>query len=147
MENSEIKSSSPNQKSVSNLKLIKATYEAFATGNIPGFLGVLDPGVVWNEAENFPYADGNPYIGADAIVQGVFARIGTDWEYWTITDNEYHETLEGMVIVTARYNGKHRITGKVIRAQATHMWTLKDGKITRFQQYADTLQVTNAMHS
>jgi len=147
MKNSETEATSHNQSLMANLDLIKSTYEAFATGNIPGFLGVLDPGIVWNEAENFPYADGNPYIGVDAIVQGVFARIGADWEYWTITDNEYHATLDGMVIVTARYNGKHRITGKVIRAQVTHMWTLKAGKITRFQQYADTLQVTQAMTS
>ena len=50
-----------------------------------------------------------------------------------------------MVIVNAPYNAKHKITGKVIRAQVTHMWTLKGGKITRFQQYSDTLQVTQAM--
>ena len=57
----------------------------------------------------------------------------------------YHVTLDAMVIVNARYNAKHKITGKVIRAQVTHMWTLKGGKITRFQQYSDTLQVTQAM--
>ncbi len=75
------------------------------------------------------------------------SRIGADWEYWTITDQVYHVTLDAMVIVNARYNAKHKITGKVIRAQVTHMWTLNGGKITRFQQYADTLQVTQAMVS
>jgi ketosteroid isomerase-like protein len=146
MENVE-KTSKPNADLLANLEIIKGVYTAFATGDIQAFLGAMDPKIEWNEAENFPYADGNPYKGADAIVQGVFARIGADWEYWTITDQEYHVTLEAMVIVTARYNAKHKITGKVIRAQVTHMWTLKDGKITRFQQYADTLQVTNAMVS
>ena len=141
------KSSGQNAELSANLDIIKGAYNAFATGDIPGFLGTMDPKIEWNEAENFPYADGNPYLGADAIVQGVFARIGADWEYWTITDQVYHVTLEAMVIVTARYNAKHKITGKVIRAQVTHMWTLKDGKITRFQQYADTLQVTQAMQN
>lgn len=144
MENAE-KLSGQNADLSSNLHIIKGAYNAFATGDLPAFLGAMDPKIEWNEAENFPYADGNPYIGADAIVQGVFARIGADWEYWTITDHVYHVTLEAMVIVTARYNAKHKITGKVIRAQVTHMWTLKDGKITKFQQYADTLMVTQAM--
>jgi ketosteroid isomerase-like protein len=139
------KSSGPNAELSANLNIIKGAYNAFATGDIPAFLGAMDSKIEWNEAENFPYADGNPYIGANAIVQGVFVRIGADWEYWTITDQVYHVTLEAMVIVTARYNAKHKITGKVIRAQVTHMWTLKDGKITRFQQYADTLQVSQAM--
>jgi len=128
-----------------NLTIIKGVYNAFATGDFPAFLNAMHPKIEWNEAENFPYADGNPYTGPDAVVQGVMGRIGADWEYWTITDQEYHVTLEARVIVTARYNAKHNITGKVIRAQVTHLWTLKDGKITKFQQYADTLQVTQAM--
>ena len=136
-----------NAELTANLEIIKGAYNAFATGDIPALLGAMDSKIEWYEAENFPYADGNPYKGADAIVRGVFARIGADWEYWTITDQVYHVSLEAMVIVTARYNAKHKITGKVIRAQVNHMWTLKDGKITRFQQYADTLQVTQAMVS
>lgn len=141
------KSSAQNAGLSANLEIIKSVYNAFATGDFPAFLNAMDPKIEWNEAENFPYADGNPYIGPDAVVQGVMGRIGADWEYWTITDQVYHVTLEAMVIVTARYNAKHRITGKVIRAQVTHMWTLKDGKIAKFQQYADTLQVTQAMQN
>jgi len=144
MENVE-KTSAQNTELSSNLEVIKGAYNAFSTGDIPAFLGAMDSKIEWNEAENFPYADGNPYIGADAIVQGVFARIGADWEYFTLSDHVYHVTLDALVIVTGRYNAKHRVTGKVIRAQFTHMWTLKNGKITRYQQYADTLQVTHAM--
>jgi ketosteroid isomerase-like protein len=144
MKNVETKSVQ-NAELSANLNTIKGAYNAFATGDIPAFLGVMDPKIEWNEAENFPYADGNPYIGADAIVQRVFARIGADWEYFTLSDHVYHVTLDALVIVTGRYNAKHRVTGKVIRAQFTHMWTLKNGKITRYQQYADTLQVTHAM--
>ena len=146
MKNVETKSVQNSELST-NLHLIKGVYNAFATGDFPAFLNAMDPQIEWNEAENFPYADGNPYIGPDAVVQGVMGRIGADWEYWTITDQVYHVTLEAMIIVTARYNGKHKITGKVIRAQVIHMWTLNDGKITKFQQYADTLQVTQAMVS
>jgi uncharacterized protein len=144
MKNEENKSVQQAELSL-NLEVIKGVYHAFATGDFPAFLNAMDPKIEWNEAENFPYADGNPYIGPDAVVQGVMGRIGADWEYWTITDQVYHVTPEAMVIVTARYNAKHKIAGKVIRAQVTHMWTLKDSKITRFQQYADTLQVTQAM--
>jgi ketosteroid isomerase-like protein len=141
------KTTAQNAELSANLESIKGVYNAFATGDFPAFMNAMDPKIEWNEAENFPYADGNPYIGPEAIIQGDMGRIGADWEYWTITDQVYHLTLEAMVIVTARYNAKHKITGKVIRAQVTHMWTLKDGKITRFQQYADTLQVKNALVS
>ena len=128
-----------------NLEIVTGMYDAVAKGNFPAFLGGMDEAIEWNEAENFPYADRNPYIGPQAVAEGVFGRIGADWEYWTLSDHEFHDTNKDMIIVTGRYNAKHKITGKIIKAQFTHMWRLKDGKATNFQQYADTYQVNNAM--
>ena len=121
-------------------------YQAAATGDFPAFLGSMDAAIEWNEAENFPYADGNPYIGPNAVAAGVFGRIAADWEYWTLSDLEYHETNGDKIIVTGRYNAKHKITGKIIKAQFTHVWTVKNDKAIRFQQYVDTKQVADAMN-
>ena len=41
-----------------NLEVIKNMYQAVATGDFPAFLGGMDAAIEWNEAENFPYADG-----------------------------------------------------------------------------------------
>ncbi|MBC7829512.1 MAG: ketosteroid isomerase [Chitinophagaceae bacterium] len=128
-----------------NISAIKEMYYAVSQGDFPTFLNGMDAAIEWNEAENFPYADRNPYIGPDAVAGGVFARIGADWEYWILSDLEYHETNDSMVIVTGRYNAKNKITGKIINSQFTHIWSLKNGKATKFQQYADTKQVSEAM--
>jgi ketosteroid isomerase-like protein len=56
-----------------NVQIISDAYAAFAAGDVPSVLSMMSSDIVWNEAENFPYADGNPYIGPDAVVQGVFA--------------------------------------------------------------------------
>ncbi len=128
-----------------NLNIIKEMYNAVATGNFPAFLNSMDAAIEWNEAENFPYADRNPYIGPDAIAGDVFGRIAADWEYWTLSDLEYLECSGHKIIVTGRYNAKNKITEKIIKAQFMHMWTLSNGKATQFQQYADTKQVADAM--
>ncbi len=128
-----------------NLSIAKAMYDAVAKGDFPSFLGAMDQKIEWNEAENFPYADGNPYIGPDAVVKGVFQRIMSDWEYWTPAELEFHETKDEMVIITGRYNAKNKTTGKIIKAQFVHMWWFKNGKAMKFQQYADTQQVNKAM--
>ena len=65
---------------ISNGDIVKKMYGDVEAGDIEAFLGVLDDQIEWNEAENFPYADGNPYIGAEAIMEGVFARLGAEWE-------------------------------------------------------------------
>jgi hypothetical protein len=37
----------------------------------------MDPSIEWNEAENFIYADRNPYVGPQAVLEGVFTRLGS----------------------------------------------------------------------
>ncbi len=71
---------SVNNKTPTNLNIIDGAYKAFAIGDIPAVLATMDANIVWNEAEGNAYADGNPYIGPDAVLNGVFARIGADHE-------------------------------------------------------------------
>ena len=37
------------------------------------------------------------------------------------------------------------MTGRSLDAQACHVWTLSNGKVTRFQQYVDTAQLFDVM--
>jgi hypothetical protein len=111
---------------------------------MPSVLGALDAKVVWNEAEGNELADGNPYIGPDAVLQGVFARIGADHEYFNVKDIELHDMSSNQVLVTLRYDAKRKKNGQLIDAQAAHLYTLKDGKVVAFQQYVDTKQLAEA---
>ena len=128
-----------------NMAIIDQLYQAFAKGDIPEALANMDPNIEWNEAESFPYADGNPYIGPQAVVDGVFARVGAEWEYWNLVDIELHEMADDKVLATLRYQAKYKENGEVIDAQTAHFWTLEDGKIIRFQQYTDTDQVVRVV--
>lgn len=128
-----------------NTTIVEGLYKSFAKGDIPNALATMDDKVVWNEAENFPYADKNPYIGPDAVLKGVFARIGEDWEYWKLEDIKLHEMSDNMVLSTLRYKAKHKKTGKQIDSQTAHLFTLKDGKIIAFQQFTDTKQADLAI--
>jgi len=102
-------------------------YAAFASGDDPAVLEAMDPEIVWNEAENFPHADGNPYIGPDAIVEGVFMRIVGKWEYWNLVIEEVLDAGD-KVVALDRYQAKNRATGTVIDAQCAHVWGFREGK-------------------
>ena len=121
-----------------NISVIDGIYKAFAVGDIPSVLGFMDAEIVWNEAEGNSYADGNPYIGPQAVLKGVFARIGTDHEYFNLADIILHEMSNDQVLATLRYKGKLKNNGAIFDAQAAHLWTLKNGKVIAFQQYVDT---------
>jgi uncharacterized protein len=127
-----------------NLEIVQGMYEAFAAGDGGAVLAAFSPDIIWNEAENNSLADGNPYVGPMAVAEGVFGRIGQEWETFTLTDQTIYAVGEDMVLATGRYRGTHSVTGKSINAQHVHLWWFEDGLVTRFQQYVDTKQLTEA---
>jgi len=129
-----------------NVMIVQKLYNDFATGDIEAVGEALHEKVVWNEAENFPLADGNPYIGFDAILEGIFARIGSDWDYWKLAKIDIQEMTNNKILATGRYEAKYKKNGEIIDLQMAHLWTLKDGKIISFQQFADTKGITDAMN-
>ena len=127
-----------------NVTTVQSIYAAFAKGDVPAVLGAMDPEIVWNEAENFPYADGNPYVGPDAIVEGVFMRLVGEWEYWNLAIEEVLDAGD-RVVALGRYQAKNKATGTEINAQFAHFWGFRDGKAVTFQQYTDTYQARQAV--
>ncbi|MCB7482127.1 ester cyclase [Christiangramia sediminis] len=126
-----------------NMKLIDSVYSAFSSGNVPGVLSQMDPEIQWNEAEGNKYAEDNPYVGPDAVMNGVFGRIMTEHEYFKLKDIELHEMSNNQILATLRYDAKWK-NGQAYDAQAAHLWTLKDGKIVAFQQYVDTKKLAES---
>ena len=126
-----------------NVAVVRGIYDSFAAGDVPAVLGAMSPDMVWNEAENFPLADRNPYVGHDAIVQGVFARLAEQWDGFGVEVDELLDAGDA-VVALGHYVGSNRATGKAIRAQLVHVWRLEGGKAKSFQQYTDTLQVARA---
>ena len=129
-----------------DLAVIQGMYDAFAVGDVELVVAAMAADIVWNEAENFPYADGNPYVGSQAIVEGVFGRIVADWDYWEL-DLQDNLQDDNRIAFFGRYNAKHKESGKTVSAQFVHVWEVVDGKAASFQQYADTAQVLAAMQT
>ena len=127
-----------------NASIIDNLYKAFASGDMPAVLGAMDANIVWNEAEGNAYADGNPYIGPDAVLKGVFTRVGEEHEYFNLANIELHDMSNNQVLATLRYQGKLKKNGATFDAQVAHLWTLKDGKVVAFQQYVDTKKLADA---
>lgn len=127
-----------------NMAVIDGMYQSFAKGDVPAVLASMDPNIVWNEAEGNAYADGNPYKGPDAVLKGVFGRLGAEWDGFKLVDIHLHEMSNNRVLATLRYNGAFKKTGKKMDAQAAHLWKLNNGKVVTFQQYVDTKQLAEA---
>jgi len=126
-----------------NVALIRGIYDGFAAGDVGAVLGAMSPDIVWNEAENFPYADRNPYVGPQAVAEGVFARCIGEWDGFAVNVEEILDAGD-TIVALGRYGGSCKATGKAMNPQLAHVWRVADGKAVGFQQYVDTLQVARA---
>ena len=132
--------------SESNVKLIQDMYTAFSRGDGPAVLSAMDPTIVWNEAEGFPYADLNPYSGPAAVAEGVFFRLATEWDNFQASPAQFLDAGD-TIIVTGRYTATYKASKKPLDAQFAHFWQIKDGKAVGFQQYTDTAQAQRVMNT
>ncbi len=128
-----------------NVNTVRGMYDAFATGDIPTIIAALDPNVQWWEAENFIYADGNPYAGPDAVLSGVFMRIAEEWDGFAVSPENVLDAGD-TIIGHGHYIGTFKKNGASVRAQFAHFFTFENGKIMKFQQYTDTAQFAKAVN-
>jgi uncharacterized protein len=127
-----------------NSKTVEAFYAAMGRGDVPAIIGALDPQIIWNEAENFVYADRSPYIGIEALLTGLFARLVGEWDGFSAVPGEIVDGGD-TVVSLGRYGGVYKATGVKVNAQFTHVFRFKDGKIASFQQHTDTAQFKDAV--
>jgi uncharacterized protein len=126
---------------MSNVQMMRDLYDAFGRGDVPTVLGAMDPAIEWREAEGNPYQpSGEAWQGPDAVVQNLFMRLATEWDGFTVHPGEFHDAGDA-VVVEVRYTGTYKQTGRKLDAQVCHVWTIRGGKVTSFQQYADTAQL------
>ncbi|KTC34822.1 ketosteroid isomerase [Pseudomonas sp. ABAC61] len=126
-----------------NLALIKSTYEgANSQENARNTAAALAPDARWTEAAGFPYA--GTYVGFEQVLEHVFKRLGSEWQDFTFKVENY--VAQGdKVFAYGNYQGIYNASGKPINVRVAHLWTLKDGQVTHFEQFVDSHSVQLAM--
>ncbi len=85
---------------------------------MPKVLAVMDDKVEWTEAEGFPLH--GPYVGPQAVVDGVFMRLGEIGDGLTVTPTRF--VAEGdTVVALGTYTWKQHSTGKPAEVQMAHV--------------------------
>lgn len=127
---------------MANRDLVDGIYKSFATGDIPGVLGALHENAEWTEAAGFPY--GGTYVGPNAILENVFMKLGTEWEGFSAVPQQLVDGGD-TIVALGTYGGKYLKTGRSMSVPFAHVWTIEDGKVTKFVQHTDTLKVAEVL--
>lgn len=129
---------------MSAVDTMKAAYGALGRNDPSVLFGALDAAINWNEAEGNPLADRNPYVGPQAVGDGVFARLLAAIDNFTVAPSTFIDGGDHVVVI-GRYGGAMKKGGAPLDSQFCHVWRFQDGKAVAFQQFTDTAQWTRLM--
>lgn len=128
---------------MTNVELVKQAYADFSTGNVPGVLAVFDPAIEWHECKGIPFVNGDGiFIGPNEVVANVFMHIPAYFDGFNIAVSELFGA-DDKVVMAGYYQGTNKATGNSFKANATHVWTVKNGKLARFFQAVDTATINS----
>ena len=104
---------------------------------------MFDPNIEWNESEGFPFIEGDGvFIGPEGVADGIFRKLPEHYDNLNIEIEEYIESGD-RVIMIGYYTGTWKAAGKNFKANAVHVWTITNGKMSRFFQALDTATIIN----
>jgi ketosteroid isomerase-like protein len=100
-------------------------------------LTYADPGIVWNPTEELPTQ------GHDAVRESL-ARWKGEWHDYKVMPEEFVDSGD-RVLVTVRLGGRGRGSGIEIDALFYDVYTVRDGKIVRMDQFTERRQAFEAV--
>lgn len=123
--------------------LVQAIFGAFLRGDVPAILDKLSDNVEWTVARPM---DGVPVFGTFKGKDGVKKFLETlagGSEIKVFDPNEYIAQYD-KVVALVHIEAVIKSSGKAYAQDAVMVWTVKDGKVTKFHAYDDTEAVSSA---
>ncbi len=128
---------------MTNTQLVQDSFKDFTDGNIPALLNNLADNVKWytpGPKEILPWA--GFYDGKEAVAK-FFLALDKETTFTKFEANEFIEQGD-KVVALGVMEGFSKRTGKTSRSEWSMVFTVKNGLITRFQEYSDTYNSVQA---
>lgn len=100
-------------------------------------LKYADPGIVWNPVEE-SWSQGHDAVRAST------ARWKSEWDDYELIPEEFAD-MNDRVVVTVRFRARGRGSGVEIDARFYDLYTLRDGKIVRMDQFTERSEALEAV--
>jgi ketosteroid isomerase-like protein len=119
-----------------NVQQIRRLYEAFGRGDLATIFGMLDADVDWYDPGPPAVTHAGRYRGA-RDVERFFQRIGESLDIESFQPADFIGSGDRVVVIgTLRARVKQ--TGRSYDNEWVMIWTLREGRITKWQVYEDT---------
>ena len=125
-----------------NTELVQRIYGSFRDGDIPAMLDSLSEDVQWVTAQIEGVPTGGTRRGREQV--GQFFETLSDGQEARQLDLREYVAQDDRVVALGHYAWHVKATGKVWESDFAHVLSVRDGKVTRFQEYTDTAAIRDA---
>lgn len=127
-----------------NTQVVRDAYAAFGRGDIQTILGHCDDSIVWKPvtgaASHVPFA--GERRGKAAV--GEFFRIVSETETFQQFEPREFVAQGDKVVALGHYRGTTNANGRTFESDFVMVFTLRDGKVTDFQEFLDSAALNAA---
>lgn len=125
-----------------NIAVIQQAFACFGQGDVPGILNTLADDVHWYVAE----VENVPYTGTRSGHAGAAEFFSLMAECEDVLQFEPRDFIAqgDHVVVRGQYAARAKETGREFSTYFMQLFTLRDGKITSFEEYTDTAAIAKA---
>ncbi|MHB0951547.1 MAG: nuclear transport factor 2 family protein [Allorhizobium sp.] len=124
------------------LDVVRAVYRAYAGRDLAAIQALYHPDCEIYQSDLLPW--GGEYRGYSGLQQ-FFTRLTSTIDT-EIVDEQLFETGDRVVSI-GRTRGKAWATGRQFELPAVHIYTVREGKIVRYEAYVDTPAMLSACAS
>jgi ketosteroid isomerase-like protein len=138
MESSTLRRDTAWAMSEENVEIVRRAfaYEIYGVGDRAEAEAIFDPNFVMNPTEE------GPSYGLDAIRDN-FERWASAWEDLQVTAEEFLDAGD-RVLVTEHHRGRGRGSGIEVDTRLYSVYTLRDGKVIRADEYGERAEALKA---
>ena len=113
-----------------NAQVVREAYECFGRGDIPSLLELLSDDVDWESPGILPV--GGNYRGHDGVGE-FFTTVAERWPELDVSPDDL--VADGDYVVSLGHARGQLAGGDTAEYDFSHVFTVQDGKVTRFREY------------
>ena len=111
-----------------NVRVVRSFYDAWAQGDLPGPIELMDPAIEYVNPEGA--VEPGTRRGVSAFGEAV-ARVFEGWETWHAEPEEFRAVGDEVAVVL-RYRARGRGSGVEVDGRESALWTVRNGKVVRY---------------
>jgi ketosteroid isomerase-like protein len=128
-----------------NSTLIRSLYDAFGRGDVKTILDNIDPSIEW-----ISNGDGRtiPWGGKHRGIEGVasfFQALADNLNFEAFEPREFLASGDAVIVLGRTRAHFMKAAGGTIDSEWAHVFTIKNGKLARFQEFYDTAAIEHAI--